>query len=83
MTIAAKPIGISEERARPPRRAVFGRLPSLTGLRFIAALLVFCYHSSLALPALSPFASRGVDGYALTSDGWQRIRDRHSRHRRG
>ncbi|WP_328379074.1 acyltransferase [Streptomyces sp. NBC_00440] len=50
-----------------------GRLPSLTGLRFIAALLVFGYHSSLALPALNPFASDDVaDGYRwlFSNAGW-------------
>ncbi|MFJ4678539.1 acyltransferase family protein [Kitasatospora sp. NPDC088783] len=41
------------------------RLPSLTGLRFLAALLVVCYHLSRqvgALPVLSPLAWYGRSG---------------------
>jgi peptidoglycan/LPS O-acetylase OafA/YrhL len=43
-------------------------LPSLTGLRFIAALLVFCFHSTLAnspIPPygpVNPFADQGLAG---------------------
>lgn len=40
------------------RRA--SRLPSLTGLRFVAALLVFVYHVSLPIPALRFLASDEV-----------------------
>lgn len=40
----------------PPVRNVPSRLPSLTGMRFIAAALVFLSHSSL----LYPFASAGA-----------------------
>ncbi|MEY9947539.1 acyltransferase family protein [Kitasatospora sp. GAS1066B] len=76
MSTTAEPAAIPGERAgqasRTPR-AVHGRLPSLTGLRFIAALLVFGYHSSLALPALNPFASHHVaDGYRrlFSNAGW-------------
>lgn len=44
------------------------RLPSLTGLRFLAALAVFCFHitlSSSPIPpndAINPFADRGLAG---------------------
>ncbi|MFC8718030.1 acyltransferase family protein [Kitasatospora sp. NPDC057198] len=47
----------------PP--ALPARLPSLTGLRFLAALLVVCYHLSRqvgALPVLSPLAWYGRSG---------------------
>lgn len=85
MSITSESSAISAERtaqtsrtseappAPPTNRAVHGRLPSLTGLRFIAALLVFGYHSSLALPALNPFASDDVaDGYRwlFSNAGW-------------
>lgn len=36
--------------AAPATRS--SRLPSLTGLRFVAALFVFCYHAALPIPAL-------------------------------
>ncbi|MDI3420728.1 acyltransferase family protein [Streptomyces luteolus] len=48
------------------------KLPSLTGLRFFAAALVFCFHASLA-KMLDPFADREfADGYALlfSKAGW-------------
>ncbi|AXE25305.1 acyltransferase [Streptomyces globosus] len=73
MSTTAEPAATPTERAAEPRQAVHGRLPSLTGLRFIAALLVFCYHSSLALPALNPFASKDIaDGYRwlFGNAGW-------------
>ncbi|GAA3525286.1 acyltransferase [Streptomyces osmaniensis] len=73
MSISAESDAISTERAHRPQQTVRSRLPSLTGLRFIAALLVFCYHSSLAMPALNPFASEGVaDGYRwlFSNAGW-------------
>jgi peptidoglycan/LPS O-acetylase OafA/YrhL len=58
-------------RADPdPRRA---KLPSLTGLRFIAAALVFLFHSSLTHIPMSPFADPGVaEGYRwiLSKAGW-------------
>ncbi|GAA2120225.1 hypothetical protein GCM10009759_68910 [Kitasatospora saccharophila] len=47
----------------PP--ALPARLPSLTGLRFLAALLVVCYHLSRqvgTLPVLSPLAWYGRSG---------------------
>ncbi|HST49003.1 acyltransferase family protein [Jatrophihabitans sp.] len=43
------------------------RLHSLTGLRFVAALMVFCYHSSLQIPTLAVF------GYGATGSHWARI----------
>jgi peptidoglycan/LPS O-acetylase OafA/YrhL len=50
---------MTESTARLPR------LPSLTGLRFPAALLVFVYHGSLQLPTTSLFADQGfAAGYA-------------------
>jgi peptidoglycan/LPS O-acetylase OafA/YrhL len=36
------------------------RLPSLTGLRFVAALLVFAYHAALPIPSMRLFADDGV-----------------------
>lgn len=40
------------------------RLPSLTGLRFVAALLVFVYHVSLPIPELRLFADDDIaDGF--------------------
>lgn len=38
------------------------RLPSLTGLRFPAALLVFAYHAALPIPALRLLAEDGAVG---------------------
>ncbi|GAA2642530.1 acyltransferase [Dactylosporangium fulvum] len=43
------------------------RLPSLTGLRFPAALLVFVYHASLQLPSTSLFADQGLAGGFATA----------------
>ncbi len=40
--------------ARAPGRRV--NLPSLTGLRFIAAALVFCFHSTFSDPPMNPYA---------------------------
>jgi peptidoglycan/LPS O-acetylase OafA/YrhL len=45
---------MTESTARLPR------LPSLTGLRFPAALLVFVYHGSLQLPTTTLFADQDV-----------------------
>ena len=36
------------------------RLPSLTGLRFVAALLVFAYHAALPIPSMRLFADDAV-----------------------
>src|SRR5690242_14192774 len=38
----------------------FSRLPSLTGLRFVAALCVFAYHAWLPIPALRLVNDDGV-----------------------
>lgn len=46
----------------PPARDLRSRLPSLTGMRFIAAALVFLSHSSL----LYPFASSGAQNTMQT-----------------
>ena len=43
-----------------PARSRPGRLPSLTGMRFLAALLVFFYHSSLPRPSVRLIADNGV-----------------------
>ncbi|MEV8511603.1 acyltransferase [Dactylosporangium sp. NPDC051484] len=43
------------------------RLPSLTGLRFPAALLVFVYHASLQLPSTSLLADQSVAGRFATA----------------
>ncbi|MFI2612539.1 acyltransferase family protein [Kitasatospora sp. NPDC018619] len=48
------------------------KLPSLTGARFFAAALVFCFHASLA-KMLDPFSDRDfADGYAFlfSKAGW-------------
>ncbi|MFE4520452.1 acyltransferase family protein [Kitasatospora sp. NPDC056783] len=48
------------------------KLPSLTGARFFAAALVFCFHASLA-KMFDPFSDRGfADGYAFlfSKAGW-------------
>ncbi|MFI8812580.1 MULTISPECIES: acyltransferase family protein [unclassified Streptomyces] len=53
----------------PPRSDDRSRLPSLTGLRFVAVLLVFAFHASLE----SPFADGGVNrAYAdvVANAGW-------------
>lgn len=49
--------GVASAGTGGPRSS---RLPSLTGLRFVAALLVFVYHASLPIPSLRLFASDGV-----------------------
>ncbi|MFI2431529.1 acyltransferase family protein [Streptomyces sp. NPDC018693] len=45
---------VEDFRSPPPDRSPSGlsRLPSLTGLRFPAALFVFLYHAALPIPAL-------------------------------
>lgn len=49
----------------PPRPLV--RLPSLTGLRFPAALLVFVYHASLQLPTTSLFTDQTFAAHYATA----------------
>ncbi|MFF7368427.1 MULTISPECIES: acyltransferase family protein [Streptomyces] len=54
-------------------RSTAARLPSLTGLRFVAAALVFAFHSSLTNFPLSPFADEDVaHGYEwlFSKAGW-------------
>jgi peptidoglycan/LPS O-acetylase OafA/YrhL len=51
-------------------------LPSLTGLRFIAAVLVFFFHSSFFEPLTNPFADRGLaDGFQwlFSKAGWMGV----------
>lgn len=51
----------------PARPALASRLPTLTGLRFPAALLVFFFHSSLMFPNIRLFADTGLEkGYYAT-----------------
>ncbi|MEU3756636.1 acyltransferase [Streptomyces olivoreticuli] len=45
-------------RPRPGVPDGGSRLPSLTGLRFVAAVLVFCYHLSREAPFASPDANK-------------------------
>ncbi|MFG2022842.1 acyltransferase family protein [Streptomyces sp. NPDC048825] len=57
-------------------RTAAARLPSLTGLRFIAAALVFAFHSSLTNFPLSPFADEDVaHGYEwlFSKAGWMGV----------
>jgi peptidoglycan/LPS O-acetylase OafA/YrhL len=51
-------VAVATRPAPAEKRA--SRLPSLTGLRFLAALLVFAYHASLPVPALRLFADDSV-----------------------
>ncbi len=44
-----------------PTRSLTSRLPSLTGLRFPAALLVFAYHDSLPIPSLRTLSSDHIE----------------------
>lgn len=48
------------------------RLPSLTGMRFLAALMVFLFHSSRLNPLLNAFHGTPAHWYAaaLTQAGW-------------
>ncbi|MBR8643507.1 acyltransferase [Streptomyces tuirus] len=51
-------------------------LPSLTGLRFIAAVLVFFFHSSFFEPLTNPFADRGLaEGFQwlFSKAGWMGV----------
>jgi peptidoglycan/LPS O-acetylase OafA/YrhL len=51
---------------------VHSRLPSLTGMRFFAALLVFLFHSSRTNPPLTPFRGGPAHWYATVCGqaGW-------------
>ncbi|MFF9017347.1 acyltransferase family protein [Streptomyces sp. NPDC014870] len=63
----------AEPRARTSEAA---RLPSLTGLRFLAAALVFAFHSSLTNFPLSPFADEDVAGgyeWLFSKAGWMGV----------
>ncbi|MFF4490269.1 acyltransferase family protein [Streptomyces sp. NPDC001544] len=49
---AAGGAGTQPAGAAEPKRERISRLPSLTGLRFLAALTVFVYHASIPIPTL-------------------------------
>ncbi len=52
------------------------QLPSLTGLRFIAAALVFCFHSSLIFIAMNPFAAPDTANsfrWVFSKAGWMGV----------
>ncbi|MDH6120962.1 peptidoglycan/LPS O-acetylase OafA/YrhL [Kitasatospora sp. GAS204A] len=52
------------------------QLPSLTGVRFIAAALVFFFHASLIFISMNPFADQGVaDGFhwLFSKAGWMGV----------
>ncbi|MGC5345216.1 acyltransferase family protein [Streptomyces sp. DT171] len=57
----------------PSRSTLLSRLPSLTGMRFVAAVMVFFFHSSLTTePPLNPFSGTASDIYhsVFTKTGW-------------
>jgi len=49
---ASAPSTLPSTSSAPIQRAYTSRLPSLTGLRFPAALLVFAFHAALGVPTL-------------------------------
>ncbi|MFI9227673.1 acyltransferase family protein [Streptomyces rimosus] len=52
------------------------KLPSLTGLRFIAAALVFLFHASLTYMPMNPFADEGIaEGFhwLFSKAGWMGV----------
>ncbi len=53
--------GRDDARTTNSARSFTSRLPSLTGLRFPAALLVFAYHSALPIPSLRMLSSDRVE----------------------
>ncbi|MCF3119163.1 acyltransferase [Streptomyces arenae] len=60
----------------PSPSGPLSRLPSLTGMRFIAAVMVFLFHSSLTTePPLNPFSGTASDVYhaAFTKTGWMGV----------
>src|SRR5882757_603800 len=62
---SARYVGISAPAAEVRKGGPI-RLPSLTGLRFMAALMVFVYHQSLPIPQV-----RLLNGNALVSNFYQ------------
>jgi peptidoglycan/LPS O-acetylase OafA/YrhL len=63
----------SKPAATPAPAARGTRLDSLTGLRFIAACLVFLFHASMSFPPFTPFADQGVaNGFhsLFSKAGW-------------
>jgi peptidoglycan/LPS O-acetylase OafA/YrhL len=68
IAVAGGRVVTPEESPAPrPGPSKHVRLHSLTGLRFVAALLVFCYHSSLQIPTIAVF------GYGSGGNAWARI----------
>ncbi|AXI78507.1 acyltransferase family protein [Peterkaempfera bronchialis] len=57
--LLADPVGTAD--TAPPKRSFTHRLPSLTGLRFPAALAVFLYHAALPIPSLRLLADDGAE----------------------
>ncbi|MCX5388030.1 acyltransferase [Streptomyces sp. NBC_00083] len=57
-------------RTAVPASARFARLPSLTGMRFFAAFLVFSFHSTL--PPYTPFSGGSAEAvtHAVSKAGW-------------
>lgn len=69
---AAPAATAAQTAATAARSGVASRLPSLTGLRFFAASLVFLFHSSRIIPPLTPFRGAAAHWYATvcTEAGW-------------
>ncbi|MEU5044968.1 acyltransferase family protein [Streptomyces griseorubiginosus] len=66
---AGRPAGPAPSRRPAP-------LPSLTGLRFVAAALVFFFHSSFFDPLTNPFADRGqaeTFQWLFSKAGWMGV----------
>ncbi|MCX5206715.1 acyltransferase [Streptomyces sp. NBC_00237] len=64
---------VSTSAPSPDRPSSFTRLPSLTGMRFVAAVLVFFFHSSLMGPEpINPFSGDAAETYAqvVSKAGW-------------
>ncbi|MCG8970427.1 acyltransferase family protein [Streptomyces sp. CL12-4] len=55
------PAGARGTSADPPPRRAPSRLPSLTGLRFLAALAVFAHHAFLPIPPLRLLADDATE----------------------
>ncbi|MET9535596.1 acyltransferase [Streptomyces sp. NPDC006649] len=72
MTPTSPRLSLSPAPAAPHAHS----LPSLTGLRFAAAALVFGYHASLTFLPMNPFADGGLaDGFAtlFSKAGWMGV----------
>ncbi|MEU2553739.1 acyltransferase [Streptomyces sp. NPDC013313] len=69
-TAPERPTATTSGEGAPRRRT--SRLPSLTGLRFPAAFMVFLFHASMPLPTVRLFADDGVEhryGWAVGPSG--------------